>query len=116
MRALSWREVDEVRERFSTLDLPLNLTRENFPDGFRRLLQAFAVAGSRVILYRELPGGRRLVVKRSAVALGDGAVRSTQGQVEGSSTKRLRGCSTSCWAAQLSRGPGSRSVPRRIFP
>ncbi|MGO9964840.1 MAG: hypothetical protein ACLPUG_15625, partial [Acidimicrobiales bacterium] len=69
--ALSWREVDLVRRRFDALDVPLNLTSENYVDGTRRQLHAIAVAGSRVILYRELPGGERQVVKRSEVALGD---------------------------------------------
>jgi hypothetical protein len=71
VRALTWREVDLVRRRFDALDVPLNLTSENFDDGPRCQLQAVAVAGSRVILYRELPGRRREIVKRSEVALGD---------------------------------------------
>lgn len=71
VRVLSWQEVDLVRWRFATLDVPLNLTSENFVDGSRRQLHAIAVAGSRVILYRELPGSERQVVKRSEVALGD---------------------------------------------
>ncbi|GEM_PF-4403033 len=68
---LSWRDVDLVRMRFATLDVLLNLTSENFVDRSRRELQAIAVAGSRVILYREFPGGGREIVKRSEVALGD---------------------------------------------
>jgi hypothetical protein len=72
IRALSWREVDLLRWRFATLDVPLNLTSENYVDGSRyHELRAIAVAGSRVILYRELPSGERQVVKRSEVALGD---------------------------------------------
>jgi hypothetical protein len=71
VRALSWRQVDAVRERFGSLGVPLNLTRENFLDSSRRELHAVGVAGSRVILYRQSPSGRRHVVKRSEVALGD---------------------------------------------
>ena len=71
IRALSWREVDRLRWRFATLDVRLNLTSENYVDGSRRQLHAIAVAGSRVILYRELPSGERQVVKRSEVAIGD---------------------------------------------
>jgi hypothetical protein len=71
VRVLSWRQVDAVRERFGSLGLSLNLTRENFLGSSSRELHAVGVAGSRVILYRESPGGRRHVVKRSEVALGD---------------------------------------------
>jgi hypothetical protein len=71
IRALSWRQVDEVRESFLSLGTGLNLTPENFLDGSRHQLHAVGIAGSRVILYREIAGGRRRIVKRSEVALGD---------------------------------------------
>ena len=70
--AITWAQVDELRARFLLLGVSLNLTSENFfVDGTRRRLHAVAIAGSRVIIYRELPGGRREIVKRSEVALGD---------------------------------------------
>ena len=71
VRALSWRELDTVRERFFSLGVALNVTPENFdPRGDRRQLHAVGVAGSRVIFFADGSGGRE-VVKRSEVALGD---------------------------------------------
>lgn len=71
VRAIPWSEVEEIQRDFGGLGVPLNLTQENFVYGDRRELSAVCVAGSRVILYREDPRGRRHVVKRSEVALGD---------------------------------------------
>ena len=70
VRAISWAALDAVRARFSTLNVELRLTNENFNGGERRQLHAVGVAGSRVILYLDGPTGR-VVVKRSEVALGD---------------------------------------------
>jgi hypothetical protein len=70
VRAISWAALDAIRARFSTLNVELRLTNENFNGGERRQPHAVGVAGSRVILYTDRPTGR-VVVKRSEVALGD---------------------------------------------
>jgi hypothetical protein len=78
IRALSWAEVDRIRQRFEALNpwrdrlkAPfLKLEEENFaPDGERRQLYAYCISAKLYCLYN-LEGGRLLVRKPSGHGLG----------------------------------------------
>ncbi|HWY59400.1 MAG TPA: hypothetical protein VNZ03_33355 [Terriglobales bacterium] len=78
IHALSWAEVDRIRERFEalnpwrdTLKAPsLKLEEENFaPDGERQLLYAYCISAKLYCLYN-LDGGKLLVRKPSGHGLG----------------------------------------------
>jgi hypothetical protein len=78
IRALSWAEVDHIRERFEALNpwrnrlnTPfLKLEKENFaPDGERHQLYAYCVSAKLYCLYN-LDGGKLLIRKPSGHGLG----------------------------------------------
>lgn len=75
IKALSWTEVDHIRERFEALnpwrDSPfLKLEKENFgPDGKRRQLYAYCISAKLYSLFN-LDGGELLVRKPSGHGLG----------------------------------------------
>ena len=77
VRAVSWARVDEIAHRFESLNPDptrplLKIEPENFDSNGRpRQLYATAVSGGRVFLTADGPDGRRKVVKRSEVNLGD---------------------------------------------
>jgi hypothetical protein len=82
VRALTWAEVDELRQRFEKLnpltgrDL-LKLEPENFgPDGKRRQLHAIAVSGGRTLVFAHA-GWRPVAVKHNEHNLGE--LRSPSG-------------------------------------
>jgi hypothetical protein len=107
IKAISWASLEAIRDRFSTLDVELRLTQENFHGTGRRQLHAVGVAGSRVILYTVGPSGR-VVVKRSEVALGD--LRSPLGR----GMSRVFVDESAEW--MLSHLLDARTVPPEWFP
>ena len=77
VRAVSWQAVERIAERFETLNPDprrplLRVEPENFDSaGTQRQLYATAVSGGRIFLATKDEDGRRHVVKRSEVNLGD---------------------------------------------
>ena len=77
VRAVPWRTVGRIAERFETLNRDplrplLRVEPENFDsEGTQRQLYATAVSGGRIFLTWKAEDSRRHVVKRSEVNLGD---------------------------------------------